>query len=435
MVSNLGAQPLHSLTPDRYNANVRGNGDEDLNLQEFMHTIHDCRRQESESSTIKNLPSQAPSRLLYFDHDHKICRLVETNGRFFSYVALSYVWHSEQNMPRLTRDTYDHFKKGIPYSDIRLLNSASFFMEQADVQYLWVDSCCIVQDDSADVAAELSTMSGTYANSMATIVSSSPYRSEARLSANRWWSRGWILQEELLSGRQLVLGDFALRSHESDKFSQTWFSRVVAKFVNMSLDGCGIDSAYRSSGCPSISCQHQDCDTYYFLLKGDKESLFVDLPEDLVKALQQSFSWSFKSKAQQKPPHEQTYTPSNANIYTTEENKKDTKEELTVDTCAQEKTSSSESTDRAWQLLHEGYKLFEDRSTVQALAKFFLAREHVSSAVSESSDALKIHILTSVYIANFYLQEKSFDTAMEVVQTPKNRMLGCNIFEEPLLPM
>ncbi|KAF2188652.1 hypothetical protein K469DRAFT_503927, partial [Zopfia rhizophila CBS 207.26] len=70
-------------------------------------------------------------------------------------VALSHVWAF--TMPhRITRENYSDHKLQVQWSNLSLP------LRQAILEYIWIDSLCIIQDDLADKEKELPRMSMIY---------------------------------------------------------------------------------------------------------------------------------------------------------------------------------------------------------------------------------------------------------------------------------
>jgi hypothetical protein len=119
----------------------------------------------------------------------------------------------------------------------RSVSDALLLCEALGIQYLWVDTLCIVQDDPSDVARHYKTTHMIYQGAMLTVVSAAgidangglPGMSSARpvrqhtavvhgmqmvttlrpfasaLKDSKWESRGWTFQEKVLSNRLLIL--------------------------------------------------------------------------------------------------------------------------------------------------------------------------------------------------------------------------------------
>ncbi|OWY55388.1 HET-like protein [Alternaria alternata] len=161
------------------------------------------------------------------------------------YVALSYCWGGDQPS-KLTQKNHDLYKKSIAWKTLpKTIQDAAKTVQALGFHYLWIDSMCIVQDSKEDKKAEISQMTKVYAHATLTVVnqrgdqvtegflhprilpfgtSSIQYRAEdgrtQRLTltfntaAYREESfavntRGWTLQEYLLSRRRLVIGTWS----------------------------------------------------------------------------------------------------------------------------------------------------------------------------------------------------------------------------------
>ena len=156
-----------------------------------------------------------------------------------NYVALSYVWGPNVK-PSLTRDTKLQLSSTGGLDDFlipRTLMDAIYLVKCIGMQYLWVDSLCIVQDDDIDKQQQLTIMdsifsgakllvvaaTGSDANTGLPGIGSTPRRISQRvekitgtqfisaqpsvqqaIEQSKWNSRGWTFQEAILSRRVLV---------------------------------------------------------------------------------------------------------------------------------------------------------------------------------------------------------------------------------------
>lgn len=175
------------------------------------------------------------------------------------YTALSYCWGDDGHF-KTTRATVAAFRQDIPISELPLSFADAFYLtRQLDIRYIWVDALCIVQDDELDWGTETSKMHGVYTGSFLTIQASEarsvseglfvgptladthPYGRAffttmelgetpgtlihvvphtPRIAALN--TRGWTLQEELLSHRTIQLTNYELRwSCRSDLLWET----------------------------------------------------------------------------------------------------------------------------------------------------------------------------------------------------------------------
>jgi hypothetical protein len=187
-----------------------------------------------------------PSRLLYCGSDsNPACRLVDTNETEVKgpYMTLSHCWGKSETL-RLTTENREALAFGIAVESLlRLYRETLEVVRRLGIEYLWIDSLCIIQDgdDSADWHREVTQMTDIYANSYCNVSAlraldsndSLFSQSEAPLQASQlesigqatflvnshlFWqdeltyaeyglnSRAWVLQERLVSPRILHFG-------------------------------------------------------------------------------------------------------------------------------------------------------------------------------------------------------------------------------------
>ncbi len=98
--------------------------------------------------------------------------LYESEGGNSRYTALSHCWGKIQIITT-TKATIEQMKQGIPWASLsRTFQDAITITRQLGVQYIWIDSLCIVQDDKHDWEVESATMAAVYENSYLTIAAS-----------------------------------------------------------------------------------------------------------------------------------------------------------------------------------------------------------------------------------------------------------------------
>ena len=172
-------------------------------------------------------------------------RLVVTNGAYGSWAALSYCWGGDSTFVLKTSNMQD-MMSGIPLESFpATLRDAVHVTRSLDLRYLWIDALCILQDSSEDWVAEAERMGDVYRNAKITISAmsspgtefgmlceregfplscrldwiSSIYEDSTSIylrSSSHLWdvnmkssplnTRGWTLQEALLSPRTLSYG-------------------------------------------------------------------------------------------------------------------------------------------------------------------------------------------------------------------------------------
>ena len=195
--------------------------------------------------------SDAPKLLLHIFSSGEMAERGE-------YACLSYCWGGDQFKTFL--DTVEELKTHIPIDQLSLtVADAVEVTRRLGLRYLWVDALCIVQDSDEDKAREIARMGAIYKNSTVTIAAataraasegflrrppSTPrsaavrvrlpngqvgivrltlshfyYAGQARLERDHPLdSRGWCLQEYLLSPRLLIFSMFNVeRACQIDK--------------------------------------------------------------------------------------------------------------------------------------------------------------------------------------------------------------------------
>ncbi|OCL03837.1 HET-domain-containing protein, partial [Glonium stellatum] len=99
-------------------------------------------------------------------------KLVETKGLFGKYLTLSHCWGGSQPI-KTVRDTLEENKRCILWSSIpKTFQDAITITRRLELQYLWIDSLCIIQDDTTDWELESANMAAIYENSLLTISAS-----------------------------------------------------------------------------------------------------------------------------------------------------------------------------------------------------------------------------------------------------------------------
>ncbi len=187
-----------------------------------------------------------PTRVIRVPHDEGSDPWLEDGkGMTDDYVALSYRWGSANMSKTLTSNLSQH-QTAIPLSGLsKTIREAIDVTRQLGYKYLWVDSLCIIQDSNDDWSREASRMADVYENAALTISASASSSADSGLffqqpptyvvpviartiggkpfsnfslalrncssfasdvQNGQLSSRGWCLQERLLSRRILHFG-------------------------------------------------------------------------------------------------------------------------------------------------------------------------------------------------------------------------------------
>jgi hypothetical protein len=177
-----------------------------------------------------------PTRLLAItDDEARLCLSEELEG-CPKYATLSHCWGTLKFLT-LKKKTLVNFRKRVPAEALpKTFQDAIYIAKYLGFQYLWIDSLCIVQDDTDDRKRESALMTNVYSGSALNIAASSAadgsigcffdrkstWRCQIRAILNdkiefyecfpysELWSRqkieplerrGWVVQERFLSQR------------------------------------------------------------------------------------------------------------------------------------------------------------------------------------------------------------------------------------------
>ncbi|KAK7215793.1 hypothetical protein V2G26_003796 [Clonostachys chloroleuca] len=133
---------------------------------------HDCF---PKAGTSRKLDSTLPTRLLYVGSDQ--IRLVEPkNMAQQAYVALSHRWGDRSTHSQFC--TYDanieRFRTNIPFTSMpKTFQDAVKVTRAIGVQYLWIDSLCIIQENKDDWETESSRMEDVFSSAYCVIAATS----------------------------------------------------------------------------------------------------------------------------------------------------------------------------------------------------------------------------------------------------------------------
>ncbi|KAF8852863.1 HET-domain-containing protein [Acephala macrosclerotiorum] len=104
----------------------------------------------------------------------KPARIFESNGAKARYIALSHCWGSQERPPlTTTRGNLREYCHHIEWSTMpRTFQDAITTVRQIGLQYIWIDSLCIVQDDQDEWLRESVKMGSIYERAELTIAAS-----------------------------------------------------------------------------------------------------------------------------------------------------------------------------------------------------------------------------------------------------------------------
>ncbi|KAH6887106.1 heterokaryon incompatibility protein-domain-containing protein [Thelonectria olida] len=187
--------------------------------------------------------STLPARLINVQDPHApYLQVMSQKDLSVQYCALSYRWGDGKRFTT-TRANYSAFQTLIPPKEMpKTFQDAIYASHILELQYVWIDALCIIQDDANDVAKEIAGMGGVYRNALLTLTAEGAASSSHGLFSKRdprrtrpcvlpmsasaedatvsgevtvtasprgrdyLSSRGWVLQEAVLSSRSLAFG-------------------------------------------------------------------------------------------------------------------------------------------------------------------------------------------------------------------------------------
>jgi hypothetical protein len=107
--------------------------------------LDSCEKSHTECAST---PTTVPRRLLFLEPEGKEgIRLIEDVPNPVRYAALSHCWGDHQGMTT-TAKSLEQNKQQVRWSDIpKTFQDAITTCRKIGLQYIWIDSLCIIQDD------------------------------------------------------------------------------------------------------------------------------------------------------------------------------------------------------------------------------------------------------------------------------------------------
>jgi hypothetical protein len=185
-------------------------------------------------------------RLLKYQEDGELTIISFEDDAIPPYAILSHTWGADtEEVTFADLDTGN----GKDKDGYRKIRSCGQQAHQDGLQYFWVDTCCINKSDKAELSSAIQSMFEWYKNATRCYAylpgvpvkgrtpSSTPgeYIWESAFRSNRWFKRGWTLQE-LLAPR---IVEFFSEEWEKlgDKASLKSFIHEITGIPPKALDG------------------------------------------------------------------------------------------------------------------------------------------------------------------------------------------------------
>ena len=208
--------------------------------------VHSCDQQH------RCVPSetQLPTRVLDIGGNsgtHSI-NLVETQGQRGRYLTLSHCWGTSHRITT-TSSTLQARKKGILISELpKTFQDAILIARYLQVQYLWIDSLCIIQDSYSDWEYQSSRMADVYAKSYLTIAasSSSDDSSGCFPSMTTRFNTPHLSPEAESLGHNTVVNAAALVGKQKASLEVEYFAQRPFVYLDARLDHGAVSRVYIS---------------------------------------------------------------------------------------------------------------------------------------------------------------------------------------------
>lgn len=139
------------------------------------------------------------------------------------YAILSHTWNNDEVTYAEIRDINESIRAKRGFSKID--NCCRIALEQYGMKHVWIDTCCINKESSAELSEAINSMYKWYKHASACIVYLADVPVNATIGdfrSSRWFTRGWTLQELVAISKRTF-------------FVQTW-SKLDTSSWTSSLD-------------------------------------------------------------------------------------------------------------------------------------------------------------------------------------------------------
>ncbi|QDS76341.1 hypothetical protein FKW77_002801 [Venturia effusa] len=238
-------EPFVFSVPDNSPPSFTGSG-------ESLHTIKFWIKQclKNDDYCFEDPSGWSPTRLL--DVRHETLRLTTSGHSNRRYTTLSHCWGNAQLL-KLTKENFDAFQQGLPIASLpKTFQDAIAVTRSLGIDFIWIDSLCIIQNSKEDWQMESAQMGQVYRFSSCNIAATDAHDASEGLFFDRGFesletfgvhvrwdikpdvlhgsfamcpenlvcsmndrardrtsplnNRGWVLQEQLLAPRTVSFG-------------------------------------------------------------------------------------------------------------------------------------------------------------------------------------------------------------------------------------
>ena len=172
----------------RYNAH-RGNAEEDVALISLIHGLMRTVIKRGSIPKLSQLESSTtPFKIRLVDVGSKLGqdpRVVEMVDQSPPYIALSHGWGASQ--AGLRRSNLKRFQESVQPSEIQEWQAAIDLTRKLGMQYIWIESLCVVQDDLNERLSVVSNLGSIYTSCAGVLVKGA---AETNKTPLHWSMRG-----------------------------------------------------------------------------------------------------------------------------------------------------------------------------------------------------------------------------------------------------
>jgi len=181
--------------------------------------LEDCKENHP---LCTSLPQRLPSRVLDLGSSSDVCKLLQDSEQIQEYVTLSHCWGTFRDPPGITtKSTISDRLDGILISSLpRTFQDTIFITRALGIRYLWIDSLCIVQDDTDDWERECIKMGSIYRNSFLTLAATASADGSGGMLRERHTSYHNIPIQLAEPGPSVTIGSRPLYTHSTLSSSQ-----------------------------------------------------------------------------------------------------------------------------------------------------------------------------------------------------------------------
>jgi hypothetical protein len=165
--------------------------------------IEECSKDHPNCAYVEKLVA-LPKRVLKVQSNYvkDSVMLVETGEMLGTYMTLSHCWGQAQ-LVTTVKGNLELRKGGIEWKSLPPTFQDAVALTQAlGIEYLWIDSLCIVQDDRSDWEVESKKMGDIYFNSFLNLAATHSPNSQGGLFSSRWLDVALDIDDSALEPRK-----------------------------------------------------------------------------------------------------------------------------------------------------------------------------------------------------------------------------------------